>query len=92
MFDGVEDMDEAAKIDVYANIYLLALIIPLVSIAGVILGGILLRRRARQMKAQGLDHNNIDKLLFAPAVETRAGRWETLSTHRSSSRLSRYSS
>ena len=75
LFDGIEDMDEAAKIDVYANIYLLALIIPLVSIAGVILGGILLRRRARQMKAQGLDHNNIDKLLFAPAVETHPNWW-----------------
>ena len=75
MFDGVEDMDEAAKIDVYANIYLLALIIPLISILGVILGGILLRRRARQMEAQGLDHSNIDKLLFAPAAETHPNWW-----------------
>ena len=75
LFDGVEDMDEAAKIDVYANIYLLALIIPLISIFGVILGGILLRRRARQMEAQGLDHSNIDKLLFAPAVETHPNWW-----------------
>jgi len=75
LFDGVEDMDEAAKIGVYANIYLLALIIPLISILGVILGGILLRRRARQMEAQGLDHSNIDKLLFAPAVETHPNWW-----------------
>ncbi|MDC1287892.1 hypothetical protein N8198_08395 [Gammaproteobacteria bacterium] len=75
LFDGVEDMDEAAKVDVYASIYLLALIIPLVSILGVILGGILLRRRARQMEAQGLDHANIDKLLFAPAVETHPNWW-----------------
>jgi uncharacterized membrane protein len=75
LFDGVEEMDEAAKIDVYANIYLLALIIPLISILGVILGGILLRRRARQMEAQGLDHSNIDKLLFAPAVETHPNWW-----------------
>ena len=75
LFDGVEDMDEAAKIDVYANIYLLALIIPLISVLGVILGGILLRRRARQMEAQGLDHSNIDKLLFAPAVETHPNWW-----------------
>jgi hypothetical protein len=75
LFDGVEEMDEAAKIDVYANIYLLALIIPLISIFGVILGGILLRRRARQMEAQGLDHSNIDKLLFAPTVETHPNWW-----------------
>jgi len=75
LFEGVEDMDEAAKIDVYANIYLLALIIPLISILGVILGGFLLRRRAQQMEAQGLDHSNIDKLLFAPAVETHPNWW-----------------
>ena len=75
LFDGVEDMDEAAKIGVYANIYLLALIIPLISILGVILGGILLRRRARQMEAQGLDHSNIDKLLFAPAADTHPNWW-----------------
>ena len=75
LFDGVEEMDEAAKINVYTKIYLLALIIPLISILGVILGGILLRRRARQMEAQGLDHSNIDKLLFAPAVETHPNWW-----------------
>jgi hypothetical protein len=75
LFDGIEDMDEAAKIDVYANIYLLALIVPLVSILGVILGGILLHRRARQMEAQGLDHSNIDKLLFAPATKTHPNWW-----------------
>jgi MFS family permease len=75
LFDGVEDMDEAAKISVYANIYLLALIIPLISILGVILGGILLRRRARLLAAQGLDHSNIDKLLFAPATQTHPNWW-----------------
>jgi hypothetical protein len=75
LFDGVEEMDEAAKINVYTNIYLLALVIPIISILGVILGGILLRRRARRMQAQGLDHSNIDKLLFAPAVETHPNWW-----------------
>ena len=49
--------------------------IPLISIAGVILGGILLRRRARQLEAQGHDHSSIDKLLFAPEVETRPNWW-----------------
>ena len=75
MFDGVENMSEEMKIEVYANIYLLALIIPLVSVMGVILGGILLRRRARQMEALGHDHSSIDKLLFAPESETHANWW-----------------
>jgi hypothetical protein len=75
MFDGVENMSEAMKIDVYANIYLLALTIPAISILGVILGGIMLRRRARQMEALGHDHSSIDKLLFAPDTETHPNWW-----------------
>jgi hypothetical protein len=75
LFDGVESMSEEVKVDVYAKIYLLALIIPLISILGVILGGVLLRRRASQMEALGHDHSSIDKLLFAPAAETSPNWW-----------------
>ena len=75
MFEGVEDMSEEMKVAIYADIYLLALIIPIVSIMGVILGGILLRRRARQLEAQGHDHSSIDKLLFAPTGETKPNWW-----------------
>jgi hypothetical protein len=75
MFEGVENMSEEMKVAIYADIYLLALIIPIISIMGVILGGILLRRRARQMEQQGHDHTSIDKLLFAPAGETKPNWW-----------------
>jgi hypothetical protein len=40
MFGGVESMSEATKLDVYIRIYQLALAIPLISVAGVTLGGI----------------------------------------------------
>ncbi len=75
MFEGVESMSEETKIAIYADIYLLALIIPLISVAGVILGGILMRRRARLLEAQGHDHSAIDKLLFAPDSETQPNWW-----------------
>lgn len=75
LFDGVESMSEEVKVDVYAKIYLLALIIPLISILGVILGSVLLRRRASQMEVLGHDHSSIDKLLFAPAAETSPNWW-----------------
>ena len=75
MFEGVENMSEEMKVAIYADIYLLALIIPLISIMGVILGGILLRRRARLLEAQGHDHSSIDKLLFAPDAETHPNWW-----------------
>ena len=75
MFSGVEDMSEEMKVAIYADIYLLALIIPLISIAGIILGGILLRRRARELEEQGHDHSSIDQLLFAPGGETSPNWW-----------------
>jgi hypothetical protein len=75
MFEGVEHMSEDMKVAIYADIYLLALIIPLISISGVILGGMLLRRRARDLEAQGHDHTYIDKLLFAPTEESSPNWW-----------------
>jgi hypothetical protein len=75
MFSGVEDMSEEMKVAIYADIYLLALIIPLISITGVILGRILLLRRARELEQQGHDHSSIDQLLFAPGGETSPNWW-----------------
>jgi hypothetical protein len=75
MFDGVEAMSEDIKVAIYADIYLMALVIPLISISGVILGGILLRRRARELEALGHDHRDIDQLLFAPEQETHPNWW-----------------
>ena len=75
MFSGIENMSEEMKIEIYSNIYLIALIIPLLSISGVILGGLMLRRRARRLRELGEDHAAIDKLLFAPAEETRPNWW-----------------
>ena len=75
MFSGIENMSEEMKIEIYSNIYLIALSIPLLSISGVILGGLMLRRRARQLRELGEDHAAIDKLLFAPAEETRPNWW-----------------
>lgn len=75
MFSGVEDMSEEMKVAIYADIYLLALIIPLISITGVILGGILLRRRARKLEELGHAPSSIDQLLFAPEGETSPNWW-----------------
>jgi hypothetical protein len=75
MFSGVENMSEEMKVAIYADIYLMALAIPVLSISGVILGGMILRKRARQLREQGQDHAAIDKLLFAPAGETHANWW-----------------
>jgi hypothetical protein len=75
MFSGVENMSGEMKVAIYADIYLLALIIPLISITGVILGGVFIRKRARKLEEQGLDHSSIDRLLFAPECETSPNWW-----------------
>jgi hypothetical protein len=53
MFVGVESMKEAAKVQVYIDIYQLALLIPLVSVLGVTLGGLLKIRESRRLKRLG---------------------------------------
>jgi hypothetical protein len=75
MFSGVETMTAAETASIYAEIYLLALIIPAISVAGVVLGTVSLRSRARRLRRQGLEHDLIERMLFAPAEETKPNWW-----------------
>ena len=75
MFAGVSEMSKEMQLEIYADIFLIALLIPLISVLGVILGGVMLRRRARRLEAAGHDHSSIDKLLFAPDTETHPNWW-----------------
>jgi hypothetical protein len=51
--------------------------VPLVdaSVGGVVLGTVSLRSRARGLRRQGLDHDQIERMLFAPAEETKPNWW-----------------
>ena len=53
MFSGVEFMSEAAKVQVYIRIYQLALLIPLISVLGVTLGGVLKIRESHRLRRLG---------------------------------------
>jgi len=55
LFQGVEAMPEAQKAAVYLQIYELALLIPVVSILGVLLGGVLKHRELGRLRARGYD-------------------------------------
>jgi hypothetical protein len=59
MFEGVETLGAAEKAAIYADIYLLALIIPAVSVAGVSLGSLMQQRRARRLRARGVREEEI---------------------------------
>lgn len=52
MFEGVDQLAEESKAAIYARIYLMALVIPAISVAGVLLAS-WLRRRARRTGAHG---------------------------------------
>lgn len=75
MFNGVESMTEAAQVAVYADIYLIALVIPVISVSGVYLARVLMRRRAVQLEAAGHDHKAIDALLYAPVAAVKPNKW-----------------
>lgn len=75
MFRDVEVLSEAAKIEIYALIYLLALVIPLISILGVTLGQLTLKARAKHFRAQGFDEARIEALLFEQPDRTKPNWW-----------------
>ena len=53
LFNDVSSMAEEQKVSVYVQIYQMAMIIPLISVCGVILAEILKRSRARKLLKQG---------------------------------------
>ena len=75
LFSGVAEMTAAKKAAVYAKIYLLAMAIPVISVTGVILGGLSLRHRARKLRQQQFDEDAIERMLFQPAEPTRPNWW-----------------
>jgi len=75
MFQGSENLPEADKVAIYLRIYELALIIPLLSVSGVLLGGFLKRREARRLAALGRSRAEIDRLLHDPEEKTAPNWW-----------------
>lgn len=71
MFEGVEALEEAEKAAIYADVYLLALIIPAVSVAGVTLGSLTRRRRAGRLREKRVAEEKIEADVFAPPEKVR---------------------
>jgi hypothetical protein len=55
MLRGVQSLPEADRVAVYVRVHELALAIPLISVLGVLLAGVLARRALRRLVAAGLD-------------------------------------
>lgn len=55
MFQGVESMPPAVKVSIYLRIYLMALCIPIISVAGIVLATFLKARATRRLKRRGFE-------------------------------------
>jgi hypothetical protein len=63
LFAGAAAMPEAQKVATYVLVYELALVIPAVSILGVMLAGIIRRRDARRLAGRGFSPEQADAIL-----------------------------
>ncbi|WP_028456361.1 membrane protein [Chitinilyticum litopenaei] len=75
LFAGSESLDEAGKTALYRQVYLLALVIPLISVLGVILNAALQRRRLAAHRAQGLSAAEARALLNHQDAPARPNWW-----------------
>ena len=75
MFQGAELLPEAEKVAIYVRIYEYALIIPLLSVSGVLLGGVLKRREARRLAGLGHSRSEINRLVHDAEEKTAPNWW-----------------
>jgi len=75
LFRDVEAMDEAQKLATYIRIYELALLIPVASVSGVLLGGLLKGRELRRLRSLGHDKTAAERLVHGRAEQTRPNWW-----------------
>jgi hypothetical protein len=74
LFTGVEAMDEADKLAVYVQIYRLALLIPVISVFGVVLGELLKRRDVRRLRERGFAVAQVRRMLH-PQTDRPDPNW-----------------
>ncbi len=74
VFSGVEQMSEAHKVEAYLDVYRMALAIPLISVFGVTLGGLIKLRDQRRLRAAG--HSSAEaRAMIDPQEERPAPNW-----------------
>ena len=75
VFSGTHALSEAQKVEIYRQIYLMALCIPAISVAGVFIAMLLRRRDARRLRAQGRSSAEIETLLGGQTEKTPPNWW-----------------
>jgi hypothetical protein len=75
IFYGTENLPQPQRGALYARVYWLALIIPALSVAGVVLHGALKMRQAARLRALGRPEQEIAQLLHAQGAEKTRPNW-----------------
>ena len=75
LFQDVEAMPEAQKVETYIRIYTYALAIPVVSVLGVLLGSLVTRRHLRRLRASGLGAGEAAEIAFGRDEKTEPNWW-----------------
>ena len=75
MFQGVESMPPAVKVSIYLRIYLMALCIPIISVAGIVLATVLKARATRRLKRRGFEPDEIRAMLNPQSERPKPNWW-----------------
>jgi MFS family permease len=75
MFQDAAKLPEAEKVAIYGNVYAMALVIPLLSVLGVILAGFIKRNTVRKLAALGKTREEIARVLYETPSATRPNWW-----------------
>lgn len=77
VFAGVQQLDEAQKVERYLQVYLISMSIPLISVLGVILASILQARAYKKLLARGMTSEQAHTLLSGD-IEVTKPNWMIL--------------
>ena len=75
LFQDVDAMPESQKVDTYIRIYTYALAIPIISVLGVVLGGLITRRHLNQLRASGISSGAAAEMAFGREEKTEPNWW-----------------
>ena len=75
LFTGVEKLSEAEKVAVYRQIYLTAMVVPLISVGGIVLAFFVRRRDFNRMVVQGMEMKEARRLLAEPEERPTPNWW-----------------
>jgi hypothetical protein len=75
VFSGTHVLSMEAKAQIYYRVYLMALAIPAISVAGVVIHSVRKRRDLRRLAAQGYDRRAAEELVLGPVTRPAPNGW-----------------